>query len=89
MKKPRYNNPDRKARYEVVAATSDVLTIRDIGPWDQYMTVTNAIEEVVQELIDKGIAHDGQRLTYYDSDGNHDEIIWDNATFRGFRPARV
>ena len=78
----------RQAKYDVIAATSDLVTIRDIGPWDKYMTVTNAAEEVVRELIDNGVIHDGQRLIYYDSEGRLDEIVWENGQFITFRPWR-
>lgn len=81
-------NQDRRANYEIVNATSDFLTIRDLGPWDQYMTVTNAAEEVLQELIEKNILHEGQRLLYYDSENNLDEIEWKNGRFVGFKAYR-
>lgn len=79
---------DRVTNFKVVAADSDSITIRDLGPWDKFMTVTNAPEDAITRLIDSGVLHDGQRLLYYDSSGDLDEIVWDNATFRGFRPWR-
>lgn len=76
---------DRKANYEIVSEEPDVVTIRDLGPHDQFMTVTNAAEEVVAELFQSGILKDGQRLYYYDSSGDLDEIVVENRKFRGFQ----
>ena len=39
-----------KANYQIVETTDDYVLIEDIGPWDQYMSVTNAAESVVEEL---------------------------------------
>jgi hypothetical protein len=84
---------NKRANYEIVQdeCTDEELVIRDIGPWNEYLTVTNAAEQVIEELF-----HDG-RLTsltgwrqvfYYDSDGNRDEIVHERGVFKGFKPAR-
>lgn len=66
------------AHYEIksVESTPEVLVIEDLGPWDQYPTVTNSAREVVEALIKSGELVRGRRLRYYDSDGNLDEIVW-------------
>lgn len=73
--------------YEVVTAesTPDVLVIRDVGPWDRYQTVTNAVELVVKQLTALEFLHDGRRLFYYDSSGDLDEIVHEGGRFKGFR----
>lgn len=73
----------RRANYEIVSETPSCVTIRDLGPHDQYLTITNAAEQVVQEL-----AHrlNGRRLQYYDSDGRLDQLIVVNGRFAGFAP---
>ena len=77
---------DRVANYEVIGATNGRILIRDLGPWDKYMTVTNAAQEVVEELVQSCVLHDGDRLFYFDSMGELDEIIVENLKFSGFRP---
>ncbi len=55
-----------KANYTVVKDSQTQLCIQDVGPWDQFQTVTNAAEEVVAELWP---VLNGRQLFYYDSDG--------------------
>jgi hypothetical protein len=73
----------RKSNYEVVAQDAKHVLIRDVGPWDQYLTVTNAAEEVVAELepILKG-----RRLEYIDSAGRCAVLRIVNGKFAGFDP---
>lgn len=76
------------ANYTVVEQTPEAVVLRDLGPWDQYMTVTNDAEHVVEELVRQRILQPGaQRLFYYDSEGQLDEIIVNRGRFGGFRPA--
>ena len=73
----------RKANYDIVEQTDELVCIRDVGPWDQFMSVTNAAEEVVKEL-----AHilKGRRLEYFDSDNNRDQLLVKDGRFAGFAP---
>lgn len=73
-----------KPNYAIVEETLGCVLIRDLGPWDRHMTVTNGAEEVVVEL-----AHllRGRRLEYYDSDGDRDQILVRDGRFAGFAPA--
>jgi hypothetical protein len=75
-----------KANYAVVNRTETFLVIKDVGPWDVYMTVTNAAEAVVADLLGTGDLRAGQRLLYYDSEEQLDEILIDGGRFAGFRP---
>lgn len=79
----------KAANFEVVKKdeTTKTLTIRDIGPWDQFLTVTNDAENVLESLMKYGIIELGWRLFYYDSDGDLDEILMnDDGAFAGFGP---
>ena len=71
----------RRSNYQVVENTDDYLVIRDLGPWDQYLTVTNDADEVVGELVK---TLNGRRLEYYDSDGERAEIFIKDGRFAGF-----
>ena len=72
------------ARFEIVLDTSDGLTIRDIGPWDQFPTVTNDVEWVVDHLVRQNILGEDQRLFYFDSHGSLCEIIHSDGAFVDF-----
>lgn len=79
--------PVAQANYEVVIAesTPEALVIRDLGPWDRFPTVTNAVTQVIYEMRAVGELPPGRRLYYYDSEGNKDEILLDNhGRFNGF-----
>ncbi len=67
-----------KANIEIVSTTGfdQELVIRDVGPWDQFMTVTNDAEGVVRSLWDSALLVPGRRLFYIDSEGDLDELIW-------------
>lgn len=71
----------RRANYEIEEHTADRVVIRDVGPWGHYLTVTNAAEAVVAEML---TLLDGRRLFYYDSDGLLSEILIAGGKFAGF-----
>ena len=72
-----------RANYVRIESTEDYLLIQDVGPWDQFKSVTNAAEMVVDELIDE--LH-GRRLFYIDSEGQTDELVIENGAFKDFAP---
>lgn len=72
------------AKFEMVSLDAGCVLIRDVGPWDQYLTVTNAAEEVVATLLPM---LRGRRLEYIDSEGNRDQILIQDGKFAGFAPA--
>jgi hypothetical protein len=76
----------KSTNYVMVEQTQTRVVIRDLGPWDKFKTVTNAAEDVVAELVADGELKAGQRLFYYDSDGNLDEILIKDGCFAGFAP---
>jgi len=73
----------RRANYIVVEETPEMLRIQDVGPWDTYLSVTNAAEGVVEELAP---VLNGRRLEYIDSSGDLDELIVVDGCFKGFKP---
>ena len=78
----------RKPNFILLAKDEEhkILYIKDVGPWDQYPTVTNGAEDVVASLINAHILEDGYRLLYYDSDDILDELLVENGAFAGFAP---
>lgn len=76
----------RPARYEVVRETP-VLVIRDVGPWDEHMTVTNGAEGVVADLVARSLAKAYDRVLYFDSEGVLDVLVVSAGRFAGFRVA--
>lgn len=72
-----------QANYEIVEELDEVVIIRDIGPWDQFASVSNAAEETVKELVPM---LNGRKLLYYDTEDKLDELIIKNGAFIGFRP---
>jgi hypothetical protein len=66
-----------KANFRVVLTTTEFVLIEDVGPHDMWLTVTNAVEGVVRELVSTGKAQSGQRLFYIDSMNDMDEIEFD------------
>jgi hypothetical protein len=75
-----------RSNFEIASNISgDDLTIKDLGPWDKYMTVTNDAENVVAELFEEGYLQDGRRLFYYDSENELTELTHENGVFKGFK----
>ncbi len=68
-------NQHNHAHYLIVTENSQYMLLRDVGPWNEYKTVTNAAENVISEL-----AHrlGSRKLYYIDSDGTTDELVHDN-----------
>lgn len=73
---------DRHARFDIIESRDAVL-IRDLGPWDKHLTVTNDAEWVVEHLASM---LEGRRLFYIDSSGAKDELVVKDGKFAGFAP---
>ena len=71
--------------YEVIEQSDKRILIRDIGPWDIFLTVTNGAEYVVKELAP---ILNGRRLEYYDSEGELTELMIKDGKFVGFGAGR-
>lgn len=76
-----------RANYSIVDSESNetTLTIKDEGPWDQFKSVTNAVELVVKELTAGGKLTNGKTLYYYDSLGQKDQIVHKDGHFVTFQ----
>jgi hypothetical protein len=77
----------RRANYEVEHRGRGLVVIRDHGPWDEHLTVTNDAEGVVARLSSDGLLRDGDLLLYYDSDGDLSQLLHLGGEFVGFEPA--
>jgi len=62
------------------------LVIQDVSDIQGGLTVTNSAEQIVAELIKNQTLAPRQRLFYYDSYHDLDEILIHNGKFSGFRP---
>lgn len=67
---------NREPNFEIVYRDSEVIRLRDCGPWDQFPTITNGVENVVAKLANEGILKPGMRLFYYDSEGEFTKILF-------------
>ena len=77
----------RKANFDVLEnIPGNPLIIRDIGPWDEFLSVTNDAEGVVEKLVESGLLNNNRRLFYYDTDNNLDELLIKDGKFVGFAP---
>jgi hypothetical protein len=75
-----------KANYSVKEVTDKRIVLEDLGPWDKYMTITNAAESVVEE-IEQAYGIGNRRLFYYDSDGEFTELLVKDGQFAGYKYA--
>lgn len=74
----------RYANYTIERESEKYVLLRDQGPWDQYFTITNDVENVVRRLIESGRLKPGQRLFYHDSEGDLTEAIVKDGEFASF-----
>lgn len=77
-----------KANFDILEANEERVVLRDLGPWDRYLTITNAAEEVVEELVKRGKLN-GRRLLYYDSEGELTELVVEDGKFAGYKMAEL
>ena len=70
-------------KYRIESEDPEKVVIRDVGPWDAHQTVTNGVEQVVEELAPM---LRGRKLFYWDSEGEYDEIVVEDGKFVRFAP---
>lgn len=61
------------------------FVIRDMGTGNA-MSITNDAENVVAQVVSLESYTPGQRILYYDTDGNIDELLIKDGKFVGFAP---
>ncbi len=76
----------RNANYVIRENTKERIVLEDIGPWDKFMTITNAAEETIEE-VERKYSLSGRRLFYYDSEGELTELLIKDGYFADFAPA--
>lgn len=74
----------RPARYRLSRIHADEVEIIDLGPWDEFSTVTNDAEGVVERVAASGLLTEGRRLFYIDSEGVRSELRHARGRFIGF-----
>jgi hypothetical protein len=73
------------ANFTILSNSSEVIVLRDLGPWDTYKTITNDAEAVVKYLFKSGQATGTKQIIYYDSDGETTKLNHDGmGNFTGF-----
>lgn len=60
------------------------LFLKDIGPWSTYMTVTNNIEAVVEDLQRRNLLPPGRRLVYLDTENMWTEAVLKDGEFHHY-----
>jgi len=78
------------ANFVIVARECDreTITLRDIGPHDKYLTITNDIEGVISRLQKNGMLWRKRRLFYYDSEDEFVEVKVSRGKFQSFMVGR-
>ena len=72
---------DNYPNYEILEDTDTHVLLKDVGPWDQYPTITNAAEKVVKKWWK---TLNGRELRYIDSEGDNAKLTYDRDEFIGF-----
>lgn len=72
-----------KANYLVREKTAERIILQDLGPWDQYATITNAAENVIAE-VERLYGIGTRQVFYYDSEGELTELLVKDGRFVGF-----
>jgi hypothetical protein len=68
----------------LVEATSSQVVFKDLGPWNQYKTITNDAEDFVEALHRDGMINENTRIFYYDSEDEKTELLHSNNKFTNF-----
>jgi len=77
-------NMKSQANYQILENTAEHIILQDMGPWDKYMTITNAAESVIASLSNIG----SRRVFYYDSEDVLTELLVKDGKFAGFAPVK-
>ena len=72
--------------YDIIREEPDAIWIEDLSNSVGCMSITNAAEYVIEDLIGKGLLFPGKRVYYTDTDGRIDELCHNGVAFTGFAP---
>jgi hypothetical protein len=61
----------RRSNYAVLEANHTAVLLRDLGPWDVYLSITNDAENVLAEIEP---VLNGRRVFYLDSENELAEL---------------
>jgi hypothetical protein len=75
-----------KFAYEIIKNRPDCIYIRDLALEKGCMSITNAAEDVIEDLRQKGLLSAEKKVLYEDTMGEVDELKHDGTKFRGFAP---
>ena len=74
-----------KSKYKIEIVDEKLVLLKDIGPWDQFKTITNNAKEVVEEIRELGHLETDPNLLYWDSEGNLTELVYNDSGFLDFK----
>lgn len=75
----------KPANFKILFRLKSAVVLRDNGPWEEHLTITNDIENVVQKLVESGDLLPGKQIHYYASDGKFTKALVKDGKFAGFR----
>lgn len=66
-----------RSNFTILTNTTQVIVLKDLGPWDHFSTITNDAEAVVKYLFKTGQATGTKQIIYYDSEGEATQLVHD------------
>ena len=72
----------KRSNYVINSEDENQIVLKDLGPWDQYLTITNDAENIIEELS----AEQKEKIIYYfDSNSVLTELLVLDGKLKGFR----
>lgn len=75
-----------KYAYRIVDIVETHILLEDKCQDYGCMSLTNAAELVIQDLLEKGLTSAGKKVYYIDTEGRIDELCHDGKRFTGYAP---
>jgi len=75
-----------KFAYDIISNGVESIVIRDRCEQHQCISITNAAEDVIEDLFTNGLIHRGKQVFYIDTMNEMDELCHDGTRFTGFAP---
>ena len=75
-----------KSNFTILTNTTQMIVLKDLGPWDHFKTITNDAENVIKYLHQSGrLLPLTKQVVYHDSEGEPTRLLHDGAgNFTGF-----